>query len=349
MMEYIMIDQNINKANSADLRARCAHVLASPWRLSRNRIYQIARAFGWKSERTFEHAKDHTRLPGVDEAKIETAVEVILGGTRHKSGKRLLPTETLLEQLRLAGHTDIASVSVSTFNRWLRERNLNHEQLQADNSAIQIRSLYPNHIHFFDASICVQWDLEDGKTVVSRDMQKAFYKNKPGYWKSVRKVLIRWLVVDHYSGAFWVDYTYAGGENTSDLLKVLLDAWGKKPKMEQHYPFHGVPDMVGLDQGAANTSHEAMSLFKKLGIETVVHAAGNVPASVETVQAFWERQFEWELLLEAADNLDDLRARAHDRMIYLNAMKKHGRRRQSRNAKWMEITKKQLRFLPDRS
>lgn len=323
---------------------------ASPWGFSRNKLYQIANAFGWSSGRKQRDDKGEIRIDGVTNSDIEMAAKVLMQATRYKTGKRLMATEDLKQQMVLNGYEEMANVSVSTMNRWLRDRKLDHQQLMADNPAIEMRSKHPNHIHFVDASVCVQWDLKGGKKMVARDMQKAFYKNKPGYWKTVKKVLIRWLLVDHCSGMFYVDYTYESGESSISLLNFLLDAWSPKPYADL-YPFHGVPFELGLDPGAANKSYEVKNLTGKLGVKREVHAPGNSRASgpVETIHNFWERRFEWELLLKLADDLDDLRTRAHDRMIFLNATAVHSRHKWTRCAKWMEITQDQLRILPPRA
>lgn len=324
-----------------------AKYTTSPWDYSKGKVYAIAKAFGWESGRKRRADKGSIRVEGVSLSDVERFAEVLLETTHFKTGKRLASTEDLQQQMVLNGYEGLQNASISSINRWLRDNKLNHEQLLAGNPAIQMRALHPNHIHFVDASICVQWDLNNGKKLVPRDMKKAFYKNKPGYWKKVRKVLIRWMLVDHCSGAFYVDYSYAQGENTADLLNFLLDGWGKKAYASR-YPFQGVPRRLGMNPGAANTSHEVGMLAEKLGIALEVHQPGNSRASgvVEQMHDFWERRFEFELLLEAADDLEDLRHRAHDRMVYLNATAKHSRHGKTRSSKWMEITQEQLRLRP---
>ena len=319
----------------------------SPWEWSINKVYAVAREFGWESGRDKRPDKGEIRIPGIEEAGIIQAIKVLLQTTRQKRGKRLMCTEDLIQQMVLNGYECFRNVTVPTFNRWLKQKKLHHSQMVAGNPAVEMASKHPNHIHFADASICVQWDLRNNKKMVERDMQKSFYKNKPGYWKQVRKVLIRWMLVDHTTGLFFVDYSYAGGENAADLLDFLLAAWGPK-EYSAKYPFLGAPFMLGLDPGAANTCNEVKNMLRKLGIDVYVHEPGNSRANgaVETMHSFWEEHFESMLLLKLADSLEDLRERAHDRMIYLNAMKKHSRHGKSRTDKWMEISASQLRILP---
>lgn len=319
----------------------------APWGWSQSKVYDVAKEYGWQSKRKARADKGVFRKEGFSDEALEQCARVLLATTRYKLGKRLMCTDDLIQQMVLNGYKEFEGVPASTLNRWLREHQLNHAQLLSTGAAIEMRSLHPNHIHFVDASICVQWDFNGKKKMVARDMKTAFYKNKPGYWKEVRKVLIRWVIVDDCSGAFYVDYSYAGGENTADLLNFILDAWGQK-SYSSKYPFHGVPKMLGMDPGAANTSHEVGALIKKLGVEPYVHAPGNSRASgvVEVIHGFWERRFEWELLLKLAENLEELRTRAHDKMTYLNAMAEHSRTKVTRNLKWLEIKQEQLKILP---
>jgi hypothetical protein len=328
-------------------KAVVARYTNPPWDWSVSKVYAVAKEFGWESGREERPDKGEIRIEGIDEKVLLQAIEVLLKTTRMKRRKRLMSTQDLIQQMVLNGYEMMRDVSVSTLNRWLRQRGITHEQLMAGNPAVEMASKHANHIHFADASICVQWDLRNNKKMIERDMQKSFYKNKPGYWKQVKKVLIRWLLVDHTTGLFFVDYSYAAGENTVDLLNFILTAWGPK-EYSAKYPFHGVPFMLGLDPGAANKSHEVKNLTRKLGVELYVHAPGNSRASgaVETMHSYWEEHFESLLLLKLADSLEDLRERAHDRMIFLNAMRTHSRHGKSRSSKWMEITEEQLRILP---
>lgn len=324
--------------------------LESPWGLSQQTIYRIAQEYGWESGRKVRRDKGMIRCEGVTEDDFAAVAGVAKATTRPNTGKRLASTEVIREQLILNGRPALANVSPSTLNRVLRRRGLDHEQLLSSTPAIEMRSLHPNHIHFLDASVCVQWDLRGGQRMVPRDMQKTFYKNKPGYWKEVKQVLIRWMLVDHTSGAFFVCYTYNSGETAKDVIDVLLEAWGRKP-YESQYPFHGVPLMLGLDPSGANKSYPVQNLLKQLGVEPYIHASGNARASgcVETHHGLWERGFEWELLAKLAEDLDELNARARDRMIYMNAMREHSRHGKTRREKWNEIAREQLRELPDKA
>ncbi len=327
-----------------------ARYMGEPWNFSEDKIYRVAKKHGFVSGRKARRDKGEIRVTGLTEELVSLGARVTLAGTRRQSGKRLVTTEDMCQQLALNGHKAAQNASVSTWNRLLRDRGLSHADLMAGNPAIEMRSEHPNHVHFVDASVCVQWDLKGGKNMVARDMQKAFYKNKPGYWREVKKVLIRWMLVDHCSHAFWVRYTYASGENGVDLLDFLLDGWGGKPFADR-FPFHGVPRILGMDPGAANLSYPVQRLLDRLQVESYVHAPGNSRASgcVEVAHNIWETRFEFELLLKLAEDLESLNDRAKDRMIYLNAVARHSRHGRTRAEKWREITAVQLRVLPPKA
>lgn len=324
-----------------------ARYMGEPWNFSEDKIYRVARKHGFVSGRKPRSDRFEIRVEGVTDELIALGARVSLAGTRRRSGKRLVTTEDVRQQLALNGFPEAQNAAISTWNRLLRTRGLAHADLMAGNPAIEMRSEHPNHAHFVDASVCVQWDLKGGKRMVARDMQKAFYKNKPGYWREVKKVLIRWMLVDHCSHAFWVRYSYASGENGVDLLDFLLDGWAAKPCADR-YPFQGVPFVLGMDPGAANLSFPVQRLLKCLKVDPYVHAPGNSRASgcVEVAHSIWEARFEYELLLKLAEDLDALNGRAHDRMIYLNAVGRHSRHGRTRMEKWREITAEKLRVLP---
>ena len=189
----------------------------------------------------------------------------------------------------------------------------------------EMRSMHPNQIHFIDSRLVA------GHRMVALDMGAT---------------LIRWFVVDHYSGAFWVDYTVADGENAPELPSVLLDAWTPKADPAR-YPFHGVPFMLGLDCGAANTNHALRRLCNRLGVQLTLRPPYNGRAFgvVEGLHALWQRRFECELLLKPAESLEDLRARARDRALFLNN-ERHSRHGRTRFGMWMSIKPDHLRIMP---
>lgn len=180
-------------------------------------------------------------------------------------------------------------------------------------------------------------------------MQKAFYKNKPGYWKKVRQVLIRALMTDHCSGAFWVKYYYVEGENSNMIIDFMYSAWVKKQD-PNIYPFCGVPYILMMDPGSANTGQVITNLLKNLRVKTEVHFPGHarVKGQVECMHGYWEEAFESELSLKKAMDIEVLNTRAYDYAMYLNTVRKHKRHGMARFPIWNLISQNQLRLPPSR-
>jgi hypothetical protein len=131
--------------------------------------------------------------------------------------------------------------------------------------------------------------------MVDRDMQRMYYKNKPQYFKLIKKVLLRYVMTDHTSGTIYLRYYYVRGEDTHTLVDFVWNAWAPKPD-PGGFPFQGVPEILMTDPGAANISAAFRGLMKNLKVNLIVHAPGAARAkgSVETAHAFVERYFESE-------------------------------------------------------
>jgi hypothetical protein len=313
---------------------------------SRNKAFNVLKAAGWASGRKPRADKGAVEC-GISEETINTAASMLYNSKR-KTERIIIPTWKAIEVLEDNGVLSRGQVSPATLNRLLRDRNIARKNLLAPESTVQLRSLHPNHVHELDSSVCVQYDFGKKGRLMDRNMQMEFYKNKPGYWKTVKKVLLRYLLTDHYSGAFFAHYYYVSGENSTSLLDFTLKAWGKKPEPSK-YPFHGVPLILMVDKGSANLSAVYNSFCSNLGVELLDHVPGraNVNGQVEGMHAFWERAFESELSLLKAENLDELNARALDYAMYLNALKIHKRTKASRSGFWASMIRKdQLRELP---
>ena len=130
------------------------------------------------------------------------------------------------------------------------------DQLLQPAPVTALQSLHPNHVWEVDASQCVLFYLPRmGKDTGLRLMNaEEFYKNKP---KNLEKVVNdrvwRYVVSDHFSGCLFVWYVF-GGENSENLCEAFIQATQLKADRLAE-PFCGVPKMVMLDPGAANTGH----------------------------------------------------------------------------------------------
>jgi hypothetical protein len=210
-----------------------------------------------------------------------------------------------------------------------------------------MRSLYPNHVHQIDSSVCVMYDFKGKKRLITRDMQTEFYKGKPGFWRKVKKVILRYICVDHATGWFYVRYYYAEGESFSSIFDFATRAWGKKADPDI-FPAHGVPEGAMLDKGAANMSQYFRNFLKNLKVQLIVHVPGKpwINGAVESMHAFWERSFEGDLSFLAIEDIDELNRRAEDKCCFINAFRRHKRHGRTRFEAFAAITREQLRVLP---
>jgi hypothetical protein len=228
----------------------------------------------------------------------------------------------------------------------LRQRGMNSVSLKTPPPRIQMRSLHPNHVHQLDASVCIQYYLAPGKPLEILP-ENIFYKNKFENYMKVKRKIIRWVLTDHYSGSIYVKYYQSKGERSDDLFDFLCSAWGIK---HEKYPFRGVPQLLMMDAGAANTSKAIIEFLKRLD----VHIPPSMPenparnGSVEKAQDIVERKFESRLKFQPASSIEELNAAAHDWAAWFNATKKHSRHDMTRTGCWLRVSKEQLRELPAR-
>lgn len=349
--------------NNPELGKEIAQKLMDKPRSERGRIIAGYRGLlGWSKGKIYAIAKEHGYDSGkkdrVDKGKLKVSMDketmrigaTMIYGSKRQTDKIIMPTWKALEILEDNGKIRREEVGHSWFNRQLRQEKLTRERMKSQTPAISLASKHPNHVHQMDFSVCVQYDFKEKGTkwkMVDRDMQKAFYKNKPGYWKKVKKVLIRALMTDHCSGAFWVKYYYIAGESTEMIVDFALSAWEKKKDPEM-YPFHGVPVILMVDPGSANKGQVFKNLMKGLRIKLEVHFPGHarVKGQVESMHGYWEEAFESELSLKKAMDIGELNTRAYDYAMYLNMTKKHKRHGLTRFSVWQLINQEQLRLLP---
>ena len=211
---------------------------------------------------------------------------------------------------------------------------------------MSLRSLHPNHVWQIDASRCVLFYLmraskgDNGLRIMDHT---DFYKNKPAnVIKVINESLWRYVVTDHTSG--WNYSTYVtGGENATNLVDVLIDAMHRR----EGEAMFGVPLMVMLDPGSANTSAIFKNLCKALRIHVQINKPKNPRAKgqVEKGQDITERDFESTLRLLPADKVDSLEkinALVARWRRYFNGTRIHTRTGRTRDSAWLHITPEQL-------
>lgn len=279
-------------------------------------------------------------------------IAAYLRANTRNTGKRLASLEKAVTVLRL--NHEIAAVrvdeatgevkplSISAISRAMTNYGLDLNTLSAPAPAVEMATKHPNHVWELDASICVLYYLPKGGLAV---MDAAvFEKNKPGNFKKVENERVwRYAVVDKCTGAIYVEYVF-GGESGSNVASVFINALLQR----QSYPFYGVPWMVYVDPGCANTSAMFKNLCKGLQIDLRWHLPGNARATgaVEKSHDIIERDFEGSLALRPVNSLEELNAAATRWMHNYNATARHSRHGMTRYGAWSRIREDQLRIAP---
>lgn len=288
-------------------------------------------------------------------------ISALLMDSLSKAGKRRMTVEQAVDILRRNDEIraervdrqtgEVCPLSTSAIVRALRKHALHPDQLTRPSTAVELRSLHPNHVWQIDASVCVLFYLTEsdgGESGVQVMPAEVFYKNKPQNFRRIEpQRVIRYVVTDHYSGAIYVHYVY-GSESGENLAEAFVSAVQKRA--QDNDPMHGVPLVLMMDAGCANTSGLFKNLMRRLMIEPIVHAPGNARAdgSVESAQNIVERGFESTLRLRPVRNIGELNAAAWRWMRRFNGQNKHSRHGRARYDVWMTIAPEQLRVAPSR-
>lgn len=287
------------------------------------------------------------------------AISALLMESHRKTGKRLLPIGEAVAMLRANGEVraertcaatgEVTALSDSAIARALRYYGLHPDQLNRASPAVQLKSLHPNHVWQIDASLCVLYYLnarrsaEAGLQVMPREQ---FYKNKPANLKRIEADRVwSYEATDHYSGAIMVRYVL-GAESGANLADCFIEFIQKR----EGSPIHGVPLILMMDMGSANTSGLFTNLARRLQVKLIAHAPGNARATgqVEKARDLIEKSFESSLRLRPVADLDALNAAAYRWACWYNANKTHSRHGLTRFDAWLHIRPEQLRVAPAR-
>ncbi|MBF0192075.1 MAG: DDE-type integrase/transposase/recombinase [Magnetococcales bacterium] len=326
---------------------------AAAWREKGKIIDAGAQRLGCSRQTVFRWLADligydpgRDRKPRADKGSTtlpEESLRTIAGlafVSRRGTGKQLLSLEGAATVARANGLE--VPVSVTTVARQLRQHGMHPRQLTAPTPHVHQQSRHPNHVWFVDASLSVLYYM--GDSTLEAMNEDVFYKNKPQNFQTIaKKRLNRYVVVDHYSGAFYLEYRL-GGESQENITEVFMNAIIARPGD----PFCGVPLLLGMDPGSANLSQAFLNLLRNLEVETLVHTPGNSRAKgvVEVMQRIVEHGFEWRLRHEPVTNLGHINLLARQWSLDFNNAAVHSRHGQSRFMVWGTITAEQFRPAP---
>lgn len=185
----------------------------------------------------------------------------------------MAPAESIIAMAEANGLIPEGSLSVSTYNRRLRE-----ELYSAPDPRIRFEPGHVNQIHYVDGSgsryLQVIRQLDNGDFLIGvhdPDPAKAHtaeYKGRKGLWLMG--------IVEGHSRCRYIRYFASLGENTADTQYFLQEAW--KPNLA--IPFGGLPDILQSDmsvfarnkmiqqffaQDFINVAHSKTMPYKKEG------------------------------------------------------------------------------------
>lgn len=346
--------QSAPRGSSGALVRACADELA----LSVPTVYRIMDQVTLKKQRKQRSDAGEVSLPR-DEA---VAISAYLMSSLRKGNKRLKSIEEAVIELRANGVVraqrvdqatgEVSALSASAISRALKTYKLHPDQLLRPAPAKELRSLHPNHCWQIDASLCVLYYLkasgpkDNGLQVMDADK---FYKNKPAALERIAAERVwRYAVTDHYSGAIFVHYVM-GAESGANLAESFIAAIQQRQGTNgSGQPFHGVPYILMMDMGSANTSGLFKQLARRLQVELIAHAPGTARATgqVEVAHNIIERSFESGLRLTPVKDLDSLNALALRWVGWFNSTQIHSRHGKTRFDMWMTIRAEQLRIAP---
>lgn len=282
-------------------------------------------------------------------------ISATLREATRKNGKRLYSIADAVETLRTngfisAGRTDEETgeffpLSEDTISRALRNYGLHPEQLDAPAPSSEMASLHPNHVWEIDASLCTLYYLSNGHKGLQVMDSAKFYKNKPANIARIASDRVwSYEITDHTSGWIYVEYVM-GAESGENLCSVLINAMQERGGADV---LHGVPKILYLDPGSANTAGMTKNMCRSLGINLIAHKPHNARATgqVEKARDIIERKLEPGLKFQPVNSLEELNALAVKWRSHFNATAVHSRHRKTRTDIWLKITADQLLKAP---
>lgn len=345
------------------LRAHAPILQTAPAATRGRLIRELATRAGVSLQTAYRHLDgvvDSGRKRRADHGESDLPEEVLVRAStmmaqaRNKRGRCSLSMKEVWRILSAEGEMP---VGYQHFVRCMNRHGLGRRHLTAAEPSITRVSRYPNHVWQIDISICAQWYLDDSGSLRQRlHAERELYIGKRENIAGLRQVIYRYLVVDHYSGAYFCRYYLAAGENAADMVDFLYHAMAAK----RAHPLHGIPYRIVWDQGPANRAQEVRILLQSLGLEkdaegrdrVEYHKPGNAKATgaVETRHNHWQNAFEGRLSQERATSIEEL-----NRWAEASATEYCLARPLERNGtsaapatRWAEITEGQLREPPPR-
>lgn len=319
---------------------------ARHWGKSEKWVREQLRAVGWNPQRKTRSDRGRSVM---SREEVLFIAGLVKESTR-ANGKRLMSTQLAIDIAYANGRLR-TKISRQTADKEMRRHRVHPTQLARPTPHTNLRAPHPNHTWEFDVSVCVLFYMDGGGLGI-RD-EKRFYKNKPQNDRKIEKFrVLRYVMTDRCSGAFYVKYYRASGETEELTYDFLMEAFTKRAHPQD--PFHGVPFNLVWDKGSANQSHTVRNLLDRLQVRHLTHKAGNPrgKGQVEGAHRFVEGGFESTLRLKSYADIDVLNHEAHVWMRDRNAnwpLERAGVKVGLRYGLWQTIKPHELRICPDRA
>lgn len=327
-------------------RGRIVARLAETLGRSMNTTYQYLKKYaGWESGKKPRKGKGETCVP---EELCRKVAGLVVCGDR-ANGKRPMTIKDAVKRWEANGEgiTDpetgeITMPSVETISRAMRRYGCHPDQLRAASPATRMRTEYPNRLWQADASVCVLYRIRgSGKIGIMKE--ESYNEKKPENLIKIRHTrIVRYIVIDHCSGNFYLRYEQAAGEDAKGFLDTLIEAISDRGPRDV---MHGVPEYLYTDAGPGNTASLIRGFCEQMDITSAQHLPGNARAtgSVEKCQDIVECKFESRLRFLDVPDIAHLQALADRWRRHFCATAIHSRTKKTRNVVWLAIPADKLR------
>lgn len=327
-------------------RGRIVARLAETLNRSLNTTYQYLKKYGgWESGKKPRKGKGETCVP---EALCRKVAGLVICGDR-ANGKRPMCIKDAVKRWEANGEGiadpetgEVTMPSVETISRAMRRYGCHPDQLRVASPSVRMRTEYPNRLWQADASVCVLYRIR-GTGNIGLMKEESYNEKKPENLIKIRNTrIVRYIVVDHCSGNFYLRYEQAAGEDAKGFLDTLIDAITDRGPQDV---MHGVPEILYTDPGPGPASSLVTGFCGQMGITPAQHVPGRARAtgSVEKCQDIVECKFESRLRFLEVPDVSELQSLADRWRRYFCATAIHTRTKKTRNDVWLSIPAEKLR------
>ena len=327
-------------------RGRIVARLAETLNRSLNTTYNYLKKYGaWESGKKPRKGKGETCVP---EALCRKVAGLVICGDR-ANGKRPMCIKDAVKRWEANGEGiadpetgEVTMPSVETISRAMRRYGCHPDQLRVASPSVRMRTEYPNRLWQADASVCVLYRIR-GTGNIGLMKEESYNEKKPENLIKIRNTrIVRYIVVDHCSGNFYLRYEQAAGEDAKGFLDTLIDAMTDRGPQDV---MHGVPEILYTDPGPGPASSLVTGFCGQMGITPAQHVPGRARAtgSVEKCQDIVECKFESRLRFLEVPDVAQLQALADRWRRHFCATAIHTRTKKTRNDVWLSIPAEKLR------